>query len=205
VRKIIVMKKISLLFTLIVSWTLIFSQVTENTTNNIDVPVKGCCDPPNVTINIPAGTSVLNADNTITLSQNIQVNTSPVKLITSIQAELNYFEFIPGSEDCLACNKNSITFGNFIKGTISSTPAVGSGTHVMTSNFTGPKPPGTFPASLTISLPPVVKCCEGLVRWCIRYVITFDDCTVCTKVVCYEKKKTATDSNFNLTTKSGKP
>lgn len=200
------MKKISTLCSVLLVSSCVFSQVAESQSNNIDVPQgRGCCDPPKVIINIPAATSIgLNADNTVTLSQNIQVNTTPVKLITAIQAELNYFEFVPGSDDCLACNKNSVTFGNFIKGSVSSVPAVGSGTHIMTSNFSTPKSPGTFPASFTISLPPVVKCCEGLIRWCIRYVITFDDCTVCTKVVCYEKKKTATDSNSNLTTKTSK-
>jgi hypothetical protein len=53
---------------------------------------------------------------------------------------------------------------------------------------------------ITFTLPPSAKCCVTI-RWCIRYVITFSDCTVCSKVVCYEKKTPAcTDGGPNPNT-----
>lgn len=169
----------------------VLSQVSEAKTNaNIPPTVANCCNAPGVVINIPpSNTIVFNTDNTLTLSQAITVSTAPAKVITGIRAELIYFEFVPEGEDCLACNKNSSTFGNFHKGIIATIPALGAGTHAMASNFLTPKAAGNFPVSLTITLPPVVRCCESVVRWCIRYEVSFDDCTVCTKVICYEKKR----------------
>lgn len=153
--------------------------------------ITNCCNAPNVFIDIPATESnVINGDASLTLFQPIVVNTKPAKKIISIKAELNYFEFVPGSDDCLTCNKNSATFGNFSRGSFGNIPATGAGTHEMTSNFSTTKA-SSLQASLTITLPPIVKCCDGVVRWCIRYIVTFEDCTVCTKVICYEKKKTA--------------
>jgi hypothetical protein len=193
------MKKFSSLLLCAVICSITSGQVTEVTTNvNIPPVAAACCNPPNVGINIPvSNTIVFNADNTLTLSQTITVSTAPAKMITSIQAELIYFEFVPESEECLACNKNSATFGNFQKGMIASTPGVGAGTHSMVSSFSSPKAAGNFPLSLNITLPPVVKCCETVVRWCIRYVIFFDDCSVCSKVVCYEKKRMGTMAGNN--------
>jgi hypothetical protein len=138
------------------------------------------CDEKKVNINIqPSNNIVINGNNTITLNQPISITTTPPKLVKSIKAELVYFEFVPESEDCLPCNKDSKTFGNF-----------DNGTHSQQWNYTPPKNftnPTTIP--VTITLPPTVKCCDATVRWCIRWVVTFDDCTVCNKLVCYEKKK----------------
>lgn len=199
------MKKLStfLLFAIIYSSAL--AQVGDNT-NMVNVPPDNqpCCSAPKLAFTIPNSNAIVfNSNNTLTLSQPITITANGGKKITEIKAELSYFEFMPGSEDCLTCNKNSATFGNFLKGTFSSTTAVGAGTHELASNFSAPKPSGSFPASLTITLPPLVKCCEGIVRWCVRYIVSLDDCTVCTKVVCYEKKKTANTTTENSqTTKS---
>ena len=163
---------------------------------NIIVPPNpdgtcAACKPQHLVFNIPTNVEVLfNPDNSMSLFQPIGINSSPFKLITSVAMELVYFEFIPESEDCLPCNKNSATFGNFSSGVIAGTTAVGAGTHSLTSTFLPPKNPGSFPASFNITLPPTVKCCDGMVRWCIRYIVSFDDCSVCSKVVCYEKHKT---------------
>ena len=146
--------------------------------------VKACkcdaCDEKKVKINIqPSNNIVINGNNTITLNQPISITTTPLKLVKSIKAELVYFDFTPESEDCLPCNKDSKTFGNF-----------DNGTHSQQWNYTPPKNftnPTTVP--VTITLPPTVKCCDATVRWCIRWVVTFEDCTVCNKLVCYEKKK----------------
>ena len=146
--------------------------------------VKACkcdaCDEKKVKINIqPSNNIVINGNNTVTLNQPISITTTPPKLVKSIKAELVYFEFVPESEDCLPCNKDSKTFGNF-----------DNGTHSQQWNYTPPKNftnPITLP--VTITLPPTVRCCDATVRWCIRWVVTFEDCTVCNKLVCYEKKK----------------
>lgn len=163
-------------------------QATEMSAN---VPSnKDCCTSPAFTLSAPSPTSfAFNPNNTLSFTQSLNIATNTTKKIVSIAADLNYFEFTPGSDDCSPCNKNSETFGNFSSGSIGSVGALGAGTHVVTSTFSAPKQSGNFPASLTITLPPLVQCCEGFVRWCVRYVITFDDCTVCTKVICYDKKK----------------
>jgi hypothetical protein len=157
--------------------------------------VKACkcdaCDEKKVKINIvPSTNIVINGNNTLTLNQPISIITTPPKLVKSIKAELVYFEFVPESEDCLPCNKDSKTFGNFDNGTLANTTGTGSGTHSLAWNFTPPKSfINSNTAAITITLPPTVKCCDATIRWCIRYVVTFDDCTVCNKLVCYEKKK----------------
>jgi len=116
------------------------------------------------------------ANGNIVLNTNISV--SP-KLVKNIKAELVYYEYKPESDDCMLCNKDSKTFGNFANGT-----------HSQEWNFSPPKNlSGGTPASMVITIPPTVKCCDAVIRWCIRYVITFDDCTVCNKLICYEKKK----------------
>jgi hypothetical protein len=137
------------------------------------------CDEKKVNIQAAAPNIVVNGNNTITLNQQISVITSPVKLVKSIRAELNYFEFVPESEDCLPCNKDSKTFGNF-----------GTGNHEQQWNFGPPKNLSSgITGTMTITLPPTVKCCNATIRWCIRYVVVFEDCTTCNKIVCYETKK----------------
>lgn len=136
------------------------------------------CD--KVKIDLPQGAVTINSNNTATVNQSISVSSTPTKLVKSVKAELVYFEYVPDSEDCMPCNKDSKTFGNF-----------DNGTHSMQWNYTPPKNLST-PTSLnvTVTLPPTVKCCDATVRFCIRWVVTFEDCTVCNKLVCYEKKKT---------------
>ena len=112
------------------------------------------------------------------INMNTNISVTP-KLVKNIKAELVYFDYKPDSDDCMLCNKDSKTFGNF-----------GNGTHSQEWNFSPPKNlSGGTPAAITITVPPTVKCCDAVIRWCIRYVVTFDDCTVCNKLICYEKKK----------------
>jgi len=127
------------------------------------------------------------ANGNIMLNTNITIGPKPVK---SVKAELVYYEYKPESDDCMICNKDSKTFGNFESGNLDNTNGNGSGTHSMAWNFSPPKNlSGGTNASMVITVPPTVKCCDALIRWCIRYVVTFDDCTVCNKLICYEKKK----------------
>ena len=157
--------------------------------------VKPCrceaCDEKTTNINIvPANNIVVNGNNTITLNQPITITTTPPKLVKNIKAELVYFEFTPESEECLPCNKDSKTYGNFDNGTLAAVTGIGGGTHSLQWNFTPPKNfAGGNTAAIIISLPPTVGCCSASIRWCIRYVVTFADCTVCNKLVCYETKK----------------
>ncbi len=148
------------------------------------------CESPKTKIIIPAGSVVLNANNTLALTQPIAISTSPVKLIKSIRAELMYYEYLPESEDCLPCNKDSKTYGNLSSGTLAGVTGAGADTHALQWNFSPYKNFSVgYNAAMTITMPPSIKCCGATVRWCIRYVITFNDCTVCSKVVCYEYKK----------------
>lgn len=115
----------------------------------------------------------------------ITVTPKPVK---SIKAELVYFEYKPESDDCMICNKDSKTYGNFIgatAGLVSPTIPFGH-----TVNWAPNGQMITNQAmNFVISMPPTVKCCAAQLKWCIRYVVTFDDCTVCTKLVCYTYNK----------------
>jgi len=127
------------------------------------------------------------ANGNIVLNTNITI--SP-KLVKSVKAELVYYEYKPESDDCMLCNKDSKTFGNFDSGNLGNTNGTGAGTHSLAWNFNPSKNlSGGTGASMVITVPPTVKCCDALIRWCIRYVVTFDDCTVCNKLICYEKKK----------------
>ncbi len=168
-----------------------FWKASRDTCTNVAPCKCDFCESPKTKINIPAGSAVLNGNNTLSLAQPITISTSPVKLIRSIRAELMYYEYLPESEDCLPCNKDSKTYGNLDGGTLAGVTGTGAGTHALQWNFAPPKNfSGGYDAAMTITMPPTVKCCAATIRWCIRYVISFDDCSVCSKVVCYEHKKT---------------
>ena len=159
------------------------------------IPVLPCkceaCDPKKVNIVInPTSSIVLNANNTLTMTQPITVTTTPLKLVKSVKAELQYFEFLPANEECMPCNEDDKTFGNMDNGSLAGEWGAGTGTHALQWIYSPAKNFSTAQnAVITITLPPSAKCC-ATIRWCIRYVITFSDCTVCSKIVCYEKKKT---------------
>ncbi|HMD01270.1 MAG TPA: hypothetical protein VKH37_14015, partial [Ferruginibacter sp.] len=131
------------------------------------------CDNNKVKFNIPPSTNVtINGNNTLTLIQPISITTTPAKMIKSIKAELVYFEYVPENEDCMPCNKDSKTFGNWDNGTLASTTGLGGGTHSLQWNFNPPKNFSTpNNANVTITLPPTVKCCDATIRWCVRWVV----------------------------------
>jgi hypothetical protein len=152
-------------------------------------PCKSC-DAPNTQISSQGNASInFNSNNTFSLSQPISISTSPAKGIVSIAAFLSYFEFVPGSPDCFTCNKSSATYGNMVNGQIGANTATGGGTHELSVSYSSLQPSGNYPLQCTVSLPPLVACCEGTIRWCIRITVTFEDCTVCHKVLCYERRK----------------
>ena len=166
-----------------------FANIYAQNSSNVINPNIPCvsCDKVQIIIS-PTEDVIINPNNTFTFNQPISVISSPPKRIKSVKTELVYFEFTPESEDCLSCNKDSRTYGNLDNGTLASVSATGGGTHSLFWSFS----PSIYlsspvSASITITIPPTVKCCDATIRWCIRYVITFDDCTVCTLLVCYEK------------------
>lgn len=152
------------------------------------------CDGEKVVFNIPTNNTVtFNNNNTFSFTQPLTITTNPLKLVKDLKAELVYYEYVPENEDCLPCNKDSKTYGNFATGNIGNVTAAGAGTHSLdfifnpSKNFTT-----TANANVAISMPPSVSCCNATIRWCIRWVATFEDgkdCFVCSKLVCYEAKK----------------
>lgn len=147
------------------------------------------CSPNLVKINISPEYSInFYNNNSFNLLQNIVISTTPLKYIKSVKAELTYFEFLPDNENCLVCNKESATYGNFNAGMVSNQAGSGGGTHAMVFLFPPLTSLGSFPVQFNISMPPTVNCCNANVRFCIRYSVTFDDCTVCNVLVCYDRK-----------------
>lgn len=107
----------------------------------------------------------------ITFNQAITIVTTPPKIIKNIQADLVYFEMIPDDDLCFPCNKDDKLYGHFLNSTNN-------------QQWEGPQ------SNLNITiLTPVTPCCGTHFRWCIRYRVEFSDCTVCTKIVCYELRK----------------
>lgn len=151
------------------------------------------CDGEKVVFNIPATPAVTFNNNSFSVAQNISIATTPLKPVKELRAELVYFEYLPQSEDCLPCNKDSKTYGNFMTGNAGNINGTGSGNHGLAFAFTPSKNFSTpVPVNYTISTPPQVSCCSATIRWCIRWVAVFDDgkeCFTCTKLVCYETKK----------------
>ena len=151
-----------------------FWKAAKDTCVNVTPCKCNACD--SVKIDIVQKDIKFDANGNINLNTNITISPKKVK---TIKAELVYFEYKPENDDCMVCNKDSKTFGNF-----------DNGTHTQAWNFSPPKNlSGGQAGSMIITVPPTVKCCDATIRWCIRYVVTFEDCTVCNKLVCYEKKK----------------
>jgi len=148
------------------------------------------CNPEKVKIIVSQSYSMnFYNDNSFTLAQNISILTNPTKPVKSIAASLSYFEFAPENENCMVCNKNSNAYGNFNGGTMGAKTGTGAGTHSLLFSYNPPILTGNFPVNFNISFPETVNCCVAVVRFCIRYTITFEDCTVCSRTVCYERKK----------------
>ncbi len=131
------------------------------------------CDEKNFILKTPTPGQITTTANSISFNQTITVTTTPPsKPIKTIEAELVYFEMIPENDQCIPCDKDAGQYGHFSNGSNS-------------QQWTAPQ------TSLSINITtPNTPCCGTTFRWCIRYKITFKDCTVCSKVICYEKKKT---------------
>ncbi|NQX43260.1 hypothetical protein SAMN05421820_11622 [Pedobacter steynii] len=141
-------------------------------------------------------------NNSISLSTTI---TAPNVNIKNFKAELISFTHVSvnGTEECFSCNKDSQTFGNFSSGTFTSAgwgtlnglfpviPAGGGNTHHTLSWFSLSPPVTALSGSkidLNISAPPfsTLACCDDVIRFCIRYSFTNEDCQSCSFVKCYQ-------------------
>lgn len=148
-----------------------FWKASKDTCVKVETCRCDACDEKNFVMNVPKPAQISWANNTLSFNQSINITTTPPKTIKSIRAELVYYEVIPQIDDCLPCDKDATLYGHFATGTNS-------------QQWNGPQ------TSLSINITtPNVPCCSTTFRWCIRYKVEFTDCTVCSKVVCYEKKK----------------
>jgi hypothetical protein len=150
-----------------------------------------CHDCDNIKITIPEKAETSYSSNII--SFNTPVNVSPKK-VKKVTADIVYFSYIPESEDCAPCDKDSKTYGNFASATLNAPGFPSNGAilygHETTwnsNNNAGTMLNGQY--SFNITVPPLVKCCSAKFRFCIRYTFLFDDCTVCEKVICYTTNK----------------
>ncbi len=150
----------------------------------IQLPACKCnsCDEKSFTLNAPAPDNIQYNNGIISVNQSLTVITSPVKTVKSVKAELVYFEMIPENDLCLPCNKDPKTYGHFTNGTNS------------TSWEGAPKN-----VTLDITTPTLVPCCAALFKWCVRYKVEFTDCTSCSKIICYQKKKDGCTKTTNNT------
>jgi uncharacterized repeat protein (TIGR01451 family) len=148
-----------------------FWKASKDTCIKVEPCRCDACDDKNFVMTVPKPSQINWANNSLTYNQPISITTTPPKTIKNIKAELVYFELIPQNADCLPCDKDATLYGHFANGTNS-------------QQWTGPQ------TSLNISITtPNAPCCSTLFRWCIRYKVEFTDCTVCSKLICYEKKK----------------
>ena len=149
-----------------------FWKASKDTCVNVAVCRCDACDEKNFVFTAPKPSPINYTNNTLAYNQNITVTTTPAKTIKSITAELVYFELVPENNLCIPCNKDAATYGHFTNGS-------------NTLQWNGPQ----TSLNINITTPQLVPCCSALFRWCIRYKIEFTDCTSCSKLVCYEKKK----------------
>jgi hypothetical protein len=166
----------------------------RNSRNEIDslkYPKCPCSACDEVTINVNQQGNITNNGNG-GLNFTVSVSSSPKK-VKRIRAELVYFDMKPEDENCLACNKNDTYFGNFMNASTTNNNFTGVIQYPHSAQFDALGDiniSGGVPLSFTVSIPPMVSCCNAEVNFCIRYVITYDDCTVCNKLVCYNYKIT---------------
>ena len=133
------------------------------------------------TLNAPIP-PIFSTPNSLTFTQPVTISTIPTKTIKNIQAGLVYFEMIPDNDLCFPCNKDDLLYGHFSNGTNS-------------QQWEGPQ------SNLNISIStPLTPCCGTTFRWCIRYRVEFTDCTVCSRLICYETRKEGCSSPDGVVT-----
>jgi hypothetical protein len=174
-------------------------KANRNARNEIDslkYPQCPCSACDSITISAPIKGEIQNNGNG-SLTLPVVLSAGPKK-VKRIKADLVYFEMKPDDENCLACDKNSATFCNFGTATTSNTSFSGGITTPHTAQFDAVNNidiSNGIPINFTVSIPPLVACCNATVNFCIRYIITFEDCTVCNVLVCYPYSITGCKKN----------
>ena len=174
-------------------------KANRNARNEIDslkypqCPCSACDD-----IKISAGLSgeIKNNGNG-SLGFTVNLSAGPKK-VKRIKADLVYFDMKADDENCLICNKSSNTFGNFSTAITTNTNFSGGVTAGHTAQFDALGNidiSNGIPIKFSLNIPPLVSCCNATVDFCIRYIITFEDCTVCNLLDCYTYKITGCPKN----------
>ena len=164
-------------------------QANRNSRNEIDslkYPKCPCsaCDEVKIAA-VLSGEIQNNGNGSLGFTVNLSAGPKKVK---RIKADLVYFDMKPDDENCLVCNKSSNTFGNFSSATTTNTNFSGSATAGHTAQFDtlgNIDISNGIPIKFSLIIPPLVSCCNAKVNFCIRYIITFEDCTVCNLLDCY--------------------
>jgi len=174
-------------------------QANRNARNEIDslkYPQCPCSACDEITITAPIkGDIQNNGAGGLSFLANLSAGPKKVK---RIKADLVYFEMKPDDENCLACDKNSSTFGNFSSATTTNPNFSGGVNTNHTAQFDALGNidiSNGIPINFMVSIPPLVACCNATVNFCIRYIITFEDCTVCNVLVCYPYSITGCKKN----------
>ncbi len=174
-------------------------KANRNTRNEIDslkYPACPCsaCDEIKIETSL-AGEITNNGNGNLGFTVNLSAGSKKVK---RIKADLVYFDMKADDENCLICNKSSNTFGNFGSASTTNPNFVGGVTagHTAQLDALGNIDISTgIPIKFSLYIPPLVSCCNAKVNFCIRYIITFEDCTVCNLLDCYTYNITGCPKN----------
>ena len=169
-------------------------KANRNARNEIDslkYPQCPCDACEEVTIKPTLSSEIKNNGNgNLTFAVNLSAAPKKVK---RIKTDLVYFEMKPDDPNCLICNQNSNTFGNFSSVSAGNPAFTGGITAGHTASFDALSDTDIsngVALNFSVSIPPLVDCCNATLNFCIRHIITFDDCTVCNVLACYPYKIT---------------
>lgn len=159
----------------------------RNESDSLKYPACPCNACEEIAINAPVKGEIKN-NGIGSLSFTIALSAASKK-VKRIKADLVYFDMLPEDQNCVACNKASNLFGNISTATTTNTNFSGGVTNSHTAQFDAANNvdiSNSIPLNFNLSIPPLVACCSAKLNFCIRYTITFEDCTVCDKMVCYD-------------------
>jgi hypothetical protein len=158
----------------------------RNETDSLKYPPCPCSACDEITIKAPIKGEMQNNGNG-SVSFTAALSAGPKK-VKRIKADLVYFDMKTEDENCLACNKVSNLFGNINTATTTNSGFSGGANTSHSAQFDAAGNvdiSGGIPINFTLSIPPLVACCNATLNFCIRYTITFEDCTVCNVLECY--------------------
>jgi hypothetical protein len=154
---------------------------------DLKLPKCPCVACDAIEINAPLETGSFTLENNKKLHFNVNLGTVPKK-VQRISADLIYYKFIPSGPACIVCNKTNPTFAGFEYATTSNTNLVSSQPYQSSVKFEAINPMDLSSGqqlSMGVAIPELTGCCDATINFCIRYTITYDDCTTCNKMECY--------------------